>query len=140
MIPEPFWEVPMLMPDGLTVTIHKSPPDDLYTWAFIGKIRGNAYSFRFYIDQYPTYNCQVTSVGHMDYIFDGTDTRTQALGALCEGYRLAGIKPKLILMDVAKEYMGKMDMFFANHIVMKNPYESTNDTKMCLYMVTMPSA
>jgi hypothetical protein len=130
----------MPLVDGITVVISKSPPgDDVnFTWALQGKLR--TYNFHFYLDQYPTFNCQMSSIGHMDYILSGTENRAQALGALSEGYRLAGLKPKIILIDIDNAYMDKMDSYFANHILMKNPYESTSGSKMCLYMVYMPSA
>lgn len=126
--------------NGMTVTMYKSPPgDDVnFTWAFQGTLPPNAYKFCFYINQYPTFNCQVTSVAHMDYVLDGTNTREQALGALSEGFRMAGLTPKLILLDVTKGYMDKIDSYFSNYIRVMTPYESTNETKMCLYMVKMP--
>lgn len=129
---------------GMTVTVkHKPPSSDgiSYTWLFQAKFSPGPYDLNFYINQYPTCNCQLTSISHMDNVLSGTTTRAQALGALSEGYRLMGIKPKLILLDVDnRAYATKVDDYFAGHVTMKNPYESTNGSKMCLYMVQIPSA
>jgi hypothetical protein len=103
-------------------------------------IKSKTYSWTIYITKWPTGNCQLTSVAYMNFMLDKTQSNKEDVHAilrecyrLCNGNPAAPFTPKLIMIDVKKEYIERVESCF--EVVMKNPYVSTNGSNMCLFMV-----
>lgn len=94
------------------------------------------YSFNLHFFVSPTSNCQLYSIGHIEYlikVFSGTKEDMKALLRAC--WNLKTLNQRLVILDVHQIHCTKLESFF--DVVTKNPYTSTNGSLMCLYIVNL---
>lgn len=113
--------------------------NDLYNC----KAVNNKYSFKlyknniltyngyFYLDAFPTMNCQFYSIGCMNIVLLAENP--------LELLKIAQNKAlkKMMLVDIHQgaEEARLEEIFPKEHIVIKSPYTSTNGSKMVLYLI-----
>lgn len=98
--------------------------------------RSSPYTFDLMINKSPTGNCQLTSVAYVNYLLTNTGNNAQDVKAiLTECYKLIGMACKLAFVDVNEQYVGGVESCF--NVVTKQPYVSTNGSKMCHFVVKL---
>ncbi len=110
---------------------------DPYTFS----VRNN-YSFIFTVTRAPTNNCQVSSIGAMNYILSYTKSKSEktykedTLAIIKEAYSLIKQELLQIIIDVQDKWIKTVEECFV--VMCKQPYTSTNGSKMCLFLVKIP--
>jgi hypothetical protein len=102
--------------------------------------RAVGYNINIFLSKSPTQNCQLTSIGLVNhllgYIIGETGARRSDIqAAVRECYKLIGFTPLMILMDVQAVHITDVESCF--NVVVKQPYDNTNGSKMCLFLVKL---
>jgi hypothetical protein len=98
----------------------------------ITKIGAGTWSFM--INKSPTGNCQLTSLGYVNYLLYYTENNAGVIrDILVECFKMIKHNCKLALIDVNEQYIAGVESCF--NIVTKQPYTSTNGSKMCHFLV-----
>ncbi len=95
-------------------------------------------SFCFCITKAPTGNCQLSSIGHLDYILTFSQARKgkeDVYGIIKEAYGLIKQDSLQIIVDVKNKWTSTVEQLF--DVVSKQPYESTNESLMNLYIIKL---
>lgn len=99
-----------------------------------GFVSGSTNWGMIYVAALPTTNCQFFSIGEFRVVLREKDKQKQ-LQILVDCYK-AGLKKKMVLLDVEEYWIGDLEKLFpSSDIVIKQPYISTNNSRMCLYLV-----
>lgn len=115
------------------VGIEEMVKADQYTYKLPVKVRG--YTCNLLLNINPTCNCQVMSIGHMDYLFGMSDSVKELKECLLRALSPYPTKP-LIILDV-QQYYAEAVKEIAKRIVCEQPYRSTNGTDMILYLIEL---
>lgn len=95
-----------------------------------------SYTFNISVTKWPTGNCQLSSIAYMNQMLTHTSNKEDALAIIMECYRLIGLTPLLIIIDVNIKYAPTIEQYF-DKIVHKHPYTSTNNSSMCLFIINL---
>lgn len=95
---------------------------------------GSPYTFDVVINKSPTGNCQLTSLAYVNYLLHNTQNNANEIKAiLTECFKMAKHTCKLALVDVNEQYIPGVESCF--NVMTKQPYTSTNGSKMCHFLV-----
>ncbi len=115
--------------NGVVVTLtNKESPHQVLVGNFQMKSK-DGYSVTMLLTRYPTGNCQLSSIGYLNCLLTRKWTKEVNVACIKECYRLLGMDPKLILVDVNKSLIPDVEKLFST-VVAKNPYTSTNGSEM----------
>jgi hypothetical protein len=93
-----------------------------------------AYGFDLMINKSPTGNCQLSSLGYVNYVLHNTQNNIKDVNDIVrECFALSKHAPKLIMLDVNEMYVSGVETCF--NVILKQPYVSTNNSKMCAFLV-----
>lgn len=96
--------------------------------------RSSPYGFDLMLNKSPTGNCQLVSLAYVNYLLTNTQNNTNDVKAiLMECFRLSAHAGKLALVDVNEQYIAGVESCF--NVLTKQPYLSTNGSKMCHFIV-----
>lgn len=99
------------------------------------RLTKGTYTYDITLSKWPTGNCQLSSLGLMNYVFVISQERKVVQDIIKELYVMARHAPKLILLDVRNEFVAAVEKCFK--VKIKQPYVSTNATNMCLFVVEL---
>ena len=120
---------------SVTVTLTNKEPVHQIMQATFGLKSRDGYTVNLIITRYPTGNCQLSSIGYLNCLFLRSWTKEVMVGAIKECYRLIGMEPKLIFVDVQKKHIEDVEKLFT--VKTKSPYISTNSSEMCAFIVSL---
>lgn len=118
----------------LNIKVSKFTVDTTYNMCYMYRVDGIGYSF--YIDIFPTMNCQVNSIGAFDNLL-----RKDNILDILKWLRKEGIiSKKQILVDVnsalSYSYVTKIkEIFESENIVFEQQYTSTNNSIMTMMLL-----
>jgi hypothetical protein len=118
---------------GFNITTKNVDVDNSFMFEIKKK---SGYIFNLQLTKYPTGNCQLSSIGYLNCLFtNGIRDKQTVHEVINECYRMMSWTKKLILVDVHEKHIIDVESCF--HVKTKNPYTSTNGSKMCVLIVSM---
>jgi hypothetical protein len=129
--PEPVKEV-----NGWKVSVAVSDMLNFYATKFL-YVKG-AYSSNTWLFRYPTMNCQLTTICSMENFLNFVKDDNDVIPILQAFYELGKWQNKITLIDVKKTVWDRVDKIFEKYVFKKLPYDSTNGSAMCLYLLKLP--
>ena len=112
-------------------TVELNTPKAIETYF---KLTIHPYQSIFKIHQQPTCNCQLSAIGNAYAIFNNWNAK-YSLEILLEAYKIIDFHPKLVIIDIFQSLCPKVEQSCTVHS--KTPYDNSNGTKMCLYIVEL---
>lgn len=107
-----------------------------YDFTFSFKKECEAYNYVASLCKYPTQNCQLSSIGCMDVIFESTNDNAEVRDIIREFHNKLNHPINMILLDVKTHYIDRVRECFK--VITETKYFSTNGSEMCLFIVTIP--
>lgn len=86
----------------------------------------------FYVTNYPTGNCQLSSLAYAANLFTSLQTNEQRDEVIM---KISEHSMRCILIDVKRIYEDKFEAYFKDKVITKSQYKSSNGSLMTIYII-----